>query len=230
MEYPNLPLELDHVLIWVQPSAPEIAKLEAMGLQPTSRTASHQGQGTASRFFFFANAYLELIWLADEAVAQQNTERTAIDWRSRAAWQQTGASPFGVGFRCDRDSVELRHFPHPYWAEWMSPQTSIYFANSATQALEPLWFVVPEYMAFATQFQQYPDDLQTLAESHPLGVRKVTDVKITGIHQSHLAFLSHQTIVTATTGSFPLLEITFDCASQGKILDARPQLPLIVHC
>lgn len=116
----------------------------------------------------------------------------------------------------------------------MSYATSINFANSATHFLEPLWFVVPEYMAFATQFQKYPDDLKTLAESHPLGVRKLTGVKITGIPQSHLSathsLLSHQAIVTATTGSFPLLELTFDCASQGKILDARPQLPLIIYC
>lgn len=182
----HFPLELDHIFIWVKPNAPEAAILEEIGIKRTPNTSEHRGQGTASNFFFFENAYLELIWISDENVAQQSRERTGIDWRSRANWQQTGASPFGIGLHRTSPTLDLSLFPIEHWAEWMQPDTLIHFAESAPNIQEPLYFIVPEYMSFTTQLEQYSENIKKLVELHPLGVKNLTNVKITVTNHAHV--------------------------------------------
>lgn len=228
----HFPLELDHIFIWVKPNAPEAAILEEIGIKRTPNTSEHRGQGTASNFFFFENAYLELIWISDENVAQQSMERTGIDWRSRANWQQTGASPFGIGLHKTSEAIDLNLFPLKYWAEWMQPNTVIHFADSVTNNLEPLYFIVPEYMSFATQFEQYSENIKKMVELHPLGVKKITDIKITVTNQTELtkisSQLSQENIAQIQINISYLLELTFDGGRQGKSYDARPVLPIIL--
>jgi len=102
--------ELDHVLIWVGPGAPEAERLIAFGL--TEGTSNvHTGQGTANRRFFFQNAMLELIWVYDETAAKASPGArlgTHERWRHR----QTGASPFGL---CLRRRAEAATLPFDTW-------------------------------------------------------------------------------------------------------------------
>jgi len=230
----HFPLELDQIFIWVKPAAPEAAVLEEFGIKHIPNTSEHLGQGTASKFFFFENAYLELIWISDENAAKQSMDRSGIDWRARADWQQTGASPFGIGLHGISSPVDLNLFPLKYWAEWMQPDTLIHFAESATNNLNPLYFIVPEYMSFATQSQQYPESIKKLVDLHPLGFKRLTDVKITVAAQTELspiaALLGEQNIAHIETGTSSLLELIFDGGLPGKTFDARPTLPMILKC
>jgi len=57
-------MELDHVFILCDEGAPEAAALLRIGIREGSGN-THPGQGTACRRFFFANAYLELVWVDD---------------------------------------------------------------------------------------------------------------------------------------------------------------------
>src|SRR5947199_43251 len=59
---------------------------------------THPGQGTASRRFFFRNAFLELVWVHDPAEAQGEATRPLGLW-PRIAGQAAGASPFGLALR-----------------------------------------------------------------------------------------------------------------------------------
>src|SRR5262245_25204783 len=143
------PLELDHILIWVTKGAPEAKALEDAGLQILGETSRHIGQGTASRVFVFENTYVELIWIDDEQAASRNAARTGIDMGVRANWKQSGASPFGIGLH--RLSGATKAIPFPtieYWAEWMKANTSIQFAQVISNYKEPMYFVVPDYLAF----------------------------------------------------------------------------------
>jgi Glyoxalase-like domain len=98
--------ELDHVLVWVGPGAPEAERLVELGLTEGTPNV-HAGQGTANRRFFFRNAMLELIWVHDETEARAGPgARLGIHerWRHR----ETGASPFGLERRTyTRASLEI---------------------------------------------------------------------------------------------------------------------------
>jgi Glyoxalase-like domain len=60
--------ELDHVSICVAAGAPEADELIRFGLIEGAANR-HPGQGTANRRFFFAGAFLELLWVDDPAEA-----------------------------------------------------------------------------------------------------------------------------------------------------------------
>jgi hypothetical protein len=234
----DFPLERDHIFVWVSEGAPEAAALEKLGLQTDRRINKHTGQGTSSIVFYFENAYLELIWVDDEDVAAKKDNEAgsgAAHMVERARWRETGASPFGVGLHRRAGATGAIPFPtRKYWAEWMKPDTFIEFATSASNAGEPLCFVVPESIAVPP-----PEKLRPLLESrpelrklfaHPLGARELTGVKITVSGVSRLSttasLLSKNGIATIEKGKAPELELTFDGGSRGKSLDARPTLPI----
>lgn len=221
----NFPLELDHIFVWVQPQAPEAQILAELGLQQ-SHYREHTGQGTASYFFFFENAYLELIWINDEEEARDNAARTGLDACVRSKWRDNGASPFGVGWhRVAPPGEPLALFPVKYSAEWMKPETYLELSDTFKQVKEPLNFIVPEYMSF---------NRQDACSTHPLGVKKVTSVKITQAGRGELSAIaseiSRHTPVNIEPGNSSLLELTFDSGIQGKTLDARSTLPIVVKC
>ncbi|NER33878.1 MAG: VOC family protein [Oscillatoria sp. SIO1A7] len=222
----NFPLELDHILVWVSPKAPEAQILAEFGLQRKDYK-EHIGQGTASYFFFFENAYLELIWIDDEQAALDNAARTGIDLRSRASWRETGASAFGVGWRRRSPSLEeLPLFPVKYSAEWMEPETYLELSDNFNQTTEPLYFIIPEYMSVPQRIIAEP------IVPHPLGIKNVTSARVTLPQREQLSpvasELSRHTPVAFEAGTDSLLELTFDGGSRGQTLDARPTLPIVL--
>ena len=85
------PLELDHIVIFGV-DAPEAQALEALGLTGFGGTTRHGDLGTASTSFFFENAYLELLWVSDEAAARK---ALPLDFGLRMTWRESGIVPFG---------------------------------------------------------------------------------------------------------------------------------------
>ena len=94
---PGVVLKLDHVFCMVTEPATAIGQVEELGwtLDPGQ---AHEGQGR----LFWREQYFELLWITDEAEARANPLR--LD--RRAAWQTTGASPFGLGFRGRPDPTD----------------------------------------------------------------------------------------------------------------------------
>src|SRR4051794_12068819 len=106
-------MELDHVFILCDEGAPEAEALLRLGIREGTGN-THPGQGTACRRFFFANAYLELLWVADSAEAgSEPARRTRL--LDRWALRRAGACPFGVILRPSVDSPEARP-PFPPWS------------------------------------------------------------------------------------------------------------------
>ncbi len=226
--------------------APEREALIKLGLRTDDKVTRHTGQGTASIGFVFENAYLELLWVEDEAEFQA---AESAEFRARARWRQTGASPFGIGLR--NRCGESHPPPLSYRdqrGEWMKPESSVYVIED-TSPHEPEYFVVPPYMAL-------PAWVGKVDTSHPLGVRRISRVEVTvgskgaphhrlsdfGVGSgfnfvsagsqkplSHAAHtLRRSAHVRFKRGSEPLLRLTFDDARQGKTADLRPDLPLII--
>src|SRR3954451_10640859 len=90
-------MELDHVFILCDEGAPEAEALLRIGVREGTGN-THPGQGTACRRFFFANCYIELLWVCSALEAQSEaTSPTHLyeRWQNRT----TGTCPFGLGFR-----------------------------------------------------------------------------------------------------------------------------------
>ena len=229
------PLERDHIFIWVSPGAPEAARLQKLGLYTDGKVHKHVGQGTSSKVFLFENAYLELIWIDEPGVARRKGQEMGTDLLARAAWKQTGASPFGIGLHYRSAESSVLPFPtKKYWAEWMKPDTFIFIAESSVNLKEPFVFVVPDYLAVPSAEQlklllnSQPDYRKNY--THALGVRRLTAVKITsnpvGKFSETASMIAKHGVVVVKRGKSSHAELTFDGGSQGKALDVRPTLPL----
>lgn len=231
-----LPLERDHVFVWVSPGAPEAAALRKLGLHTDGQVHKHVGQGTSSVVFLFENAYLELIWVDEPETARRKNEEMGTNMIARSDWRRTGASPFGVGLRRLPGAGDLPFPTKKYWAEWMKPDTFISIAESSAELKEPFYFVVPEYMAMPSGEQlrallaAQPDFRKNL--THALGVRTLTAVRITtdraGRFSSTAGALSEGGVVVLKRGRTHRAELTFDGGARGKTLDVRPTLPLVL--
>lgn len=231
------PLERDHIFIWVSPGAPEAVTLQKLGLYTDGRDHKHVGQGTSSKVFLFENAYLELIWVDEPEVARRKSQDMGTDLLARVAWRQSGASPFGIGLHqlASRDS-DLPFPTKMYWAEWMKAGTFISIAESSANLKEPFYFVVPDYLAVpsAEQLKKVLDSQPDYRKNftHALGVRRLTGVKIisnqAGKFSETALMISKNGIVVVKRGKSSHAELTFDDGSQGKVLDVRPTLPLIL--
>jgi hypothetical protein len=220
----TLPIELDHVVLFTHEDAPEAQALEALGLRGFGGITHHGDLGTASTSFFFVQHYLELFWIDDELAAQKSLSPLGFDLRARIAWRETAASPFGVMFRQRAGATGPIPFPtRQLRAEWMPGEIFVNFAAEVTA--EPYYGVVPDELS-------YPSFKTNIAEpAHALGIQELTSVRITAKSEmlSPIArLLSTNGLITIERGGSPLMELTFDAGVQGKILDVRPTLPLVM--
>jgi len=220
------PVEVDHVFIFVQRQAPEALVLEQFGLKRTPRPTRHVGAGTASLSFLFENAYLELLWVEDEA----EVKTQGHTWALRADWRRTGASPFGLGLRRVNPALSALPFPTvSHRAAWMRPGTEMAVATSSSDPMEPNIFVVPSYMALPAWLTPKVKPLTR----HPVGLRALTGMKMlspsTQAQSATMGALAQAGLVTFEYGPEYLLELTCDDGQGGKVLDVRPTLPLVLR-
>jgi hypothetical protein len=137
-----MPAELDHVSLWVSIGGPEAEALTALGLSE-GQPNQHPGQGTACRRFFFANAYLELIWVENPEVAQSEVARPLRLWE-RWSRRRAGMCPFGLILRPARQCD-----PAPPFAAWeyrppyLPPPLALHVGVNAECTVEPLLCYFP---------------------------------------------------------------------------------------
>lgn len=135
-------LELDHLFVFVDPAETMAGggisgRLTALGLEP-SFMRRHPGQGTANLCYAFDNAYLELLYVAD-ADELKASPLARAGFPARAAWRQTGASPFGIASRGDGLSGEAWSYRNPGFP----PGLSIAVSEESDDAAMPFIFSSP---------------------------------------------------------------------------------------
>jgi hypothetical protein len=238
-------LLVDHFNIWVTSPTEAKNRLTEIGFTalPDSLSAIHAGQGTAGRYFYFLNIYLELIFVNDQnELEENNAENKDLDFTERANFAQSGASPFSIALKVKDYDVEKIPFEKVrYHQEWMDEHASIYAAlNSKTHLAEPSLFVV--YPELESDRFETMDDLQNIPEDyaifreffkHPNGAQKVSNIVITSIdldlETETMKAVNALEDVTIQKGPAHLMEIYFDDNIQQKSFDLRPELPLIVY-
>jgi hypothetical protein len=216
----RVPIELDHLFICTAPGAPEAEELVQLGLHEGSPN-QHPGQGTANRRFFFTNAMIELLWVADSTEAQgQNTRRTLL-WE-RWSGREDNASPFGICLRPMHGEDIQPPFPGwEYRPAYLPDSMSIHIGEAGVT--EPMWFYL-SFMRRAHHEQRFVE--------HAIGAREITGLTLTtpaplGSPASQIVMESG--VLSTHAGSKSLLEIEFDRSRQRNSADLRPQLPLILR-
>jgi hypothetical protein len=166
-------VQLDHVYCFVTPGFPQEPVLKEAGLT-VGFGRQHAGQGTENRLLLLNNAYLELIWIRDQAEAARNPLR--LDRR----WAPGGAvgCPFGIGLRGQipgpirKDFFEyhLEGFPGRLWIQ----------RHSNEDGMLPMVFVIEppdgDEPVTSPRDQGFPPALF----EHPCGAAEIERVTIYG--------------------------------------------------
>lgn len=133
------PYAIDHVFMLVEHGGAEtMAKLAKGGLTQ-SYSRKHVGMGTANIFICFDNAFLELVWIENEAEALSGPVGKRLAERNFK--QKQGAMPYGIAVRApSMDHV----MPFEGW-RFTPPSVSdmkntVMIANSSDDLAQPFLF------------------------------------------------------------------------------------------
>ncbi|NER84156.1 MAG: VOC family protein [Leptolyngbya sp. SIO1D8] len=218
--------EFDHLFICTDIGADEADRLVSLGLSEGTSN-SHPGQGTANRRFFFHNAMLEFLWIHDPQEAKSEPIRPTRLWE-RWSNRKDGACPFGICLRSvssygDRTAFSSWVYRPPYLPETLS----IAVGTNIDCLVEPMLFQTP----FGQRPDQYPLEKAQPLE-HPVGLRQVTRVELVSPTANHPSPEFQDAIATQQiqlrAGSDYCVELGFDKEIQGKRMDFRPGLPLVM--
>jgi hypothetical protein len=219
--------ELDHVFICVSPGADEEARaLASFGLNE-GKPNTHPGQGTACRRFSFLNAYIELLWVSNEAEARSEITQPTHLWE-RWVSRGSGSCPFGLGFR---PGPQVEKPPFPAWEyrpPYLPESWSLQVATNAEVVTEPMLF----YLPFLHRPEARPGTEVRKVE-HKAGLPEITRVELLTPCGSSLSPALEAVVGTGfvrmRTGKEHLVEVGFDGESLGRTADCRPVLPLVLH-
>lgn len=218
-------VELDHVFIRAAVGAPEAEQLVEFGLSE-GRPNRHPGQGTACRRFFFRNAMLELLWVADSDEARSELGRPLM-LLERCTGGMGSVSPFGVCVHpADRMDAAVPFAAWEYRPTYLPEPMAIHVA-SGSPLEEPLWF----YLGFSERPDRSTDPQRQTPE-HPVGFREVTSVRLispVSTWSDAMAAMVRERVLMVESGSEHLLELTFDGGREGRSCDFRTRLPLVFH-
>jgi hypothetical protein len=219
-------LELDHIFILVSNGALEAEGLKTLGLTEGAPN-EHPGQGTACRRFFFANAYLELLWVQNPTEVQSELTRGTGLWE-RWSRRTDGSCPFGFAYRPSEPhlKVELPFATWEYRPTYLPEGWSIRIGQNARTSAEPMLF----YLPFGRRPDHYPPaNAQPL--DHRAGFRELTRVELVGPpstrHSPVWQAAIDSGLLTCRSGSRYLLELGFDGETGEQTADFRPALPIL---
>jgi hypothetical protein len=211
--------QFDHLFVLCDPGAPEAAGLARIGLIEGPQNV-HPGQGTACRRFFFPRQYVELVWVEnpDEAGSDATARTGLLDrWSAR----RRGGCPFGLVFVSENWSSGP---PFPTWSyspAYMPEGMTIEIAID-TPLDEPEFFVLPA----GTRTPAAARPIQAAAPGKTVtGLRLASPA---GRPSSAAARWAESTgLLMFEASDTYRIEVIFDHAAAGHLVDARPGLPLV---
>lgn len=229
-------LQLDHVLIWVDKDAPEIELFKKSGFTGII-SGKHTGQGTAGKYLFFLNFYIELLYISDSIEALNNLDNFGCNYIERYKWRESKASALGLGLKMpsfNKDSIPFDYFE--YKACWMA-KDALLMAKDNINLNSPLIFLLQPSMEFPcyTSIEEMlrdekPEDFKQ-NHIHDNGIKTLTAYKIVVKTTSGLSETSNKLVrngIHIAEGDEERVELIFDNNIHHKEIDFRPVLPLII--
>ena len=217
-------LEIDHLFVYTDTADDSASKLRELGLLEGTG-ATHPGQGTANRRFFFHNFMLELLWVENPDEAQSEVvRRTGLweRWRDR----NSGACPFGLALRGGK--MECLPFSHwNYRPPYLPDRSAIPVATNSLQTEEPLLFWIP--------FGGRPDSLNGKSLQplyHPCSLKELTGITCAIPKEklsAELQAIAERGLATFINSTEYWVELEFDGNQFGVREDLRPRLPLLMR-
>jgi hypothetical protein len=115
----------------------------------------------------------------------------------------------------------------------MKPNTSIEFAQGVPTHSEPMYFIVPDYLSVSdTALREILRQNSPKVATEGLDVKRITGARITTVEKrvtSTASMITRNRVITIKRGKAAVMELTFDGGKQGKVLDLRTSLPLIMR-
>ena len=217
--------ELDHIFVWTSVGAPEAACLAELGLAEGTPN-EHPGQGSACRRFFFANAYVELLWVCDLVEVRSERSRPT-QFYERWSERANGACPFGFCFRPAEPGQS-----HPPFKSWQYrptylPEPLCIEVGTNVGVLSEPWL---GYLSFAKRSDRYPLARRQPLE-HALGLRELTRAEIASPYDEvispELKAVLDAKLIQLRPGAEYFVELGFDSEAHNQKRDLRPALPLV---
>lgn len=211
-------VELDHIIFFCAPGAPEADALLGRGLHEGPGN-SHPGQGTVNRRFFFRNLYLELLWVEGYDEAQTGDARRTGLW-DRWINRHNGCCPLGLVFRPSAPGTPT---PFPSWSyvpKYFPAGFSIEVAADIPTN-EPLLF----YLPFARP--ALVEDVAPVPGGAQVGA--VSGVTLHLPETGSLSPALNSVVASGAVAVEPGQEILVDIRHDGEtreIIDLRNNLPL----
>jgi hypothetical protein len=213
-------LELDHLIVFTDPAAPVVDRLEQAGFRAGSPN-DHPGQGTANRRVYFANAYLEFIFVTDP-----NTLASPLVVPTGLGPRFEGGCPLGTMLR----SVTGGSPGFPTWQyrpPYLPESTSILMATSSYEAREPLIAVISS----GQRPDRYPPD-RAQPLDHPAGPRSIRSVHLAGPWpvptSPALTVLAAVPDFTVTGGTVYQAQVLLEPGRGDHVVDLRPEAPMLL--
>jgi hypothetical protein len=226
-------LQLDHIFIWVKKDAPEIEIFNKVGFTSII-SGLHKGQGTAGKYIFFLNFYIELLYISDQTEALNNIDNFGCNYIKRSKWRQNKSSFFGLGLKMN--SFDLKNIPFAYKefkSSWMRGN-GLLMATNNQNLNDPIVFILYPDM----EFPNYNSVEEMLTDNKP------DDFKKNHIHDNEIKTLTSYKIITTSksgmindlaksginieTGNEENLEFTFDNNVKNKEIDLNPNFPVVI--
>lgn len=210
-------VELDHVFIWTEPDGGALRPyLESLGLVETYRRR-HVGQGTANICYCFENAFLELVWIEDEAEAA--SERIA---RCEFVERNKVGNPFGFAWRGTLHGVQMWDFMPPY----LPDDLSIKVAVDSDDISQPFMFTFPGSKPPSQWSADRKGALQRGAGFSAIQLSAVTTSKNNEQSETLSALVKALGIAHLAEGAAAAIELTLKRASNDARGDITIKLPL----
>jgi hypothetical protein len=209
--------ELDHFFILSSPGAPEADLLSEFGLREGAPN-DHQGQGTANRRFFFANAMLEFLYMHNPAEAKSGFARR-LNLTER--WASKTASPFGLIVSAGSDSDGSPFAGWCYDPAYLGAGESFLIGENSDRLKEPLCIANPFKMdrERGAVHSQDPPFRHVFELIISVPVKRPSKV---------LQALAAVPLVTLRLDAPHLMEIVFQKGGRSRRTDMRPTLPLVL--
>lgn len=229
-------LEFDHIVLFVSDSS-----LEHLLDQHLSKakllSTKHGIQGTYGNYYLFYNTFIELLYLDNQQIAQQNEGRFKSAYTQR--WNSSESNPFGFGLNLIPFDTTMLPYTFERYSTADSPKDEYYLMAASNRDLkQPMIYISLPWRKY--QSINSLKDLEKVEEfkredlrnylSHKDQLKKLTEVVLyTSAEGNGCKMLQKTKDVSIEKSDQEFLQLTFDHHTQGKEIVYDKQFKLVIQ-